>query len=776
MVCILRLHAWKTCISCIFGAGLLMFVFFGNLSHAQTSFESSSLAAFSDKVKQILSDPRLAHLRASLAAERKLMQSGIHLDAKSGREYYTGYSDATATLYDWDSYFETLLQLYMGMGPDRSENAVLMFLDNQRPSGFIPRDIPSASEYPSEAEEHVKPFLAQIALLDTSVSGSSQWLDDDHFERIGRAIDYWLNQMDSNHDGLSEWMSGPHSGMDTQRERTGLWGARVSEGVDLNCYLVREMRAYASLAQLRGRRKLANEYAKKADQLRDRIRAMMWDESDGWYYDLNRTTGKPIRVKSVASFAVLWAGVATAEQAKSMVYEHLLNAREFWSNYPVPALARSEPGYSEGELAGDVGSGWRGNTWISANYMLFHGLRNYGYDQIARSLAYDSESMVKNAGNCEYYGSDSGKCMGLHPFWGWSLLACWIGFEDQSNTDLTKVGFISSREDTSGVWNPPPASYNQIEKTVSPGVRRPIAALATGQGNFFDSQSFDPCILVDPNDSTKLLMFFSGMAAPVSSGVITIGRATSTVADPTTWTVSNSGNPVLNVGGSGAWDHAYIRQDSCFYDSGTLYMFYTGDNGSMDQIGLATSSDNGLTWTKYSGNPILTPAGQGRNDGNNVSQGAVLKEGSNWTMIYAYRNGSAILPGYRYATSSNGTSWSKGDSGDILSCATARYCEFHQFVKIGSDYVLLYETGYTDKSWEIWAAKSSTATGNYTNSSRNPWLTKSGTVGAFDRYHVSTPFVIQLGSTLYLYESGAKDFDQPYTSNHWPLGVTSFTP
>ena len=75
------------------------------------------------------------------------------------------------------------------------------------------------------------------------------------------------------------------------------------------------------------------------------------------------------------------------------------------------------------------------------------------------------------------------------------------------------------------------------------GTRYPIAALATGLGNFFDSQSMDPCVIVNPSDSTQLIMLFTGLAAPVGTGPITIGRATASVSDPTTWTVSNSGNP-----------------------------------------------------------------------------------------------------------------------------------------------------------------------------------------------------------------------------------------
>jgi len=39
-------------------------------------------------------------------------------------------------------------------------------------------------------------------------------------------------------------MSAPHTGMDNQHERAGFWLDRFCEGVNLNCTLVRECRAF----------------------------------------------------------------------------------------------------------------------------------------------------------------------------------------------------------------------------------------------------------------------------------------------------------------------------------------------------------------------------------------------------------------------------------------------------------------------------------------------------------------------------------------------------
>jgi neutral trehalase len=62
--------------------------------------------------------------------------------------------------------------------------------------------------------------------------------------------------------------------------------------VDLNCYLVRECRAFARLATWAGKHALAAEYTAKADARAERIRALCWDDVDGFFYDRNARAGE----------------------------------------------------------------------------------------------------------------------------------------------------------------------------------------------------------------------------------------------------------------------------------------------------------------------------------------------------------------------------------------------------------------------------------------------------------------------------------------------------
>ena len=81
------------------------------------------------------------------------------------------------------------------------------------------------------------------------------------------------------------------------------------------------------------------------------------------------------------------------------------------------------------------------------------------------------------------------------------------------------------------------------------------------------------------------------------------GLATST--DGINW-VKHPSNPVLPHGSVGSWDEEAASAGGLFVYEGTFYLFYTGRplDGSSLSIGLA-ASDDGASWTKHAGNPVL---------------------------------------------------------------------------------------------------------------------------------------------------------------------------
>jgi hypothetical protein len=343
-------------------------------------------------------------------------------------ELVTGYS--YNEYYDWDLYFENLYLSHFGVARYCRTN-LEVFLDRQLENGFVARTLVNP-----RWRQHFKPFLSQIALLGCRQTGSANWLKGKYYDRLGKALDYWFWYSDYDHNGLCSWDSADASGMDNQDRRAGKLYSQEIEGTDLNSYLIRECRAHAVLADLVGRGQDANRYRDRADSLARTMNEVLWDAAAGFYFDRNERTGERVTIKSAAGLLPLWAGIASPDRARRLVEDHLTNPMEFWLEYPVACWSKDEPDYYQQRQGGECN--WRGTCWVPVNYMLFHGLIDAGYRDLAGEVAYRTCNMASAEETTrEYYNAETGCGQGLNPFWGWSALAYLMPLEFELGHDPT---------------------------------------------------------------------------------------------------------------------------------------------------------------------------------------------------------------------------------------------------------------------------------------------------------------------------------------------------
>jgi glycogen debranching enzyme len=150
-------------------------------------------------------------------------------------------------------------------------------------------------------------------------------------------------------------------------------------GIDISSEMVLFARNLAEIAVHLHKSKDAAAFLKDAEKLTNLINANMWDRQNQFYYDLT-LDGKIVRVKTVAAYWTLLARVASPEQASRLVAE-LQNPQTFGRLDPVPTCAANEPGYFSS------GGYWRGAVWAPTNTMVIRGLENYGFNDLARSIA-----------------------------------------------------------------------------------------------------------------------------------------------------------------------------------------------------------------------------------------------------------------------------------------------------------------------------------------------------------------------------------------------------
>lgn len=175
--------------------------------------------------------------------------------------------------------------------------------------------------------------------------------------------------------------------------------------------------------------------------------------------------------------------------------------------------------------------------------------------------------------------------------------------------------------------------------------------LSTGAGGSWDSVAvYSPSVVYN---GTGYMMYFSGSEGTAQSR--SIGVAFS--ADGVKW-VPYASNPIIK-GGSEPYDAYYARFPSVIYENGTYEMWYTGHNALNASalsvtINYATSKD-GVHWTKYSGNPVLTQslagvAGFTAND-SFAEYPSVIRVNGAYVMFFD--NGTSV----KYAFAANATSW-----------------------------------------------------------------------------------------------------------------------
>ena len=179
--------------------------------------------------------------------------------------------------------------------------------------------------------------------------------------------------------GFIWWGNG--SGMDnTPRGRgAGGWGGIL--WVDAIAQQALAAQCIAQLYDALGQTDAAAPWRATFEALAREINTYYWDEQDGFYYDIALADGTPCRVKTLASYWPLLAGVAPPERARR-AFEHLRNPAEFGGERPFPSLSRDDP-----DFHAQTGEYWRGGIWLPTAYMTLKALERYGERALADDLA-----------------------------------------------------------------------------------------------------------------------------------------------------------------------------------------------------------------------------------------------------------------------------------------------------------------------------------------------------------------------------------------------------
>lgn len=182
------------------------------------------------------------------------------------------------------------------------------------------------------------------------------------------------------------------------------------ESADFNAIRAADLESLGWMAETLGKTDESSQWRQKARRVQEAIRQKMTFGER--VYDLAGPDETAIAEPTAGEFVTLFGGVPSAETAQALVERLQLPAN--WPRFPVPTSPTTASLFRGNRY-------WRGNVWLNVNWLIWSGLRRYGYYQLAQMLTERSLALVELSGWHEYFHPDTGEGYGSFPH-SWSAL------------------------------------------------------------------------------------------------------------------------------------------------------------------------------------------------------------------------------------------------------------------------------------------------------------------------------------------------------------------
>ena len=264
---------------------------------------------------------------------------------------------------------------YAKLVPERIDlaiNTINLFLDHQTEEGQLPcyvwnGDVMKVPEEQLVGYGQIQECVsfAQLALEVCGMTGDRAFL-----EKVYAGASKWVGWMKNNRmttgRGLVEMFVGFDTGHDNSGRLAGLscHGNYVKDGVGMNASVLPEdevapilavdmnanffanLKALAKMAEMLDKQEEADKWEKEACRIKEKLFEICYEEADAFFYDVDKH-GKKRKYLSSTILHLFMEKVLDQEADSALIKEiyerHIKNPEEFWTEYPFPSMAISDP-------------------------------------------------------------------------------------------------------------------------------------------------------------------------------------------------------------------------------------------------------------------------------------------------------------------------------------------------------------------------------------------------------------------------------------------------
>jgi mannosylglycerate hydrolase len=178
----------------------------------------------------------------------------------------------------------------------------------------------------------------------------------------------------------------------------------VIQDVLFNSLLVQANRDLAEIARVLGAD--PERFEAWAERTAAGVDAKLWNEVEGSYGDYDVRAGEQVPAQTAAGFAPLFAGIPTEDRAQQ------LKKRLTASMVAIDGAGRVVTSVAPGDVNFDPALYWRGPAWPMLNWVVYAGLRRYGFMEEASEIRNALLELVRREGFWEHYNGTTGDGQG----------------------------------------------------------------------------------------------------------------------------------------------------------------------------------------------------------------------------------------------------------------------------------------------------------------------------------------------------------------------------